>query len=306
METCLGRHGLCAVHAAPVAACLTMEHPRAMDRFEIVCNTHQGMVRTGNEDAVYAHAGFGLAILADGMGGYAAGEIASRLAVDEIRAELESALPHLATPSKTLGGQEIIDDMRFAAQRANTSILNSAKKEPDHEGMGATLVIAVLTIGRIFVGHLGDSRCYRYRAGRLAQLTRDHCWVDEQISQGALQIDALLDTRFKNIVTRALGIDAEVDLEVHDHEARPDDVFLLCSDGLSDMLDDPQIEAVLASDETLAGKASRLIERANANGGKDNISVILMRETPARSGWASRLVRKIQGVAGTASDDHTP
>jgi PPM family protein phosphatase len=275
-----------------------------MDRYEIVCNTHQGMVRSGNEDAVYAHPGFGLAILADGMGGYAAGEIASRLAVDEIRAELESALPHLDTHSKALTGSDIAEDMRFAARRANTSILNSAKKEPDYEGMGATLVIAVMTVGRLFVGHLGDSRAYRYRAGRLEQLTRDHCWVDEQISQGALQIDALLDTRFKNIVTRALGIDTEIDLEVHDHEALPDDLFLLCSDGLSDMLDDPQIEAVLTGGESLAAKASTLIERANKNGGKDNISVILMREVPARTGWASRLVRKIQGVAGSGSDDH--
>jgi serine/threonine protein phosphatase PrpC len=275
-----------------------------MDRYEIVCNTHQGMVRSGNEDAVYAHAGFGLAILADGMGGYAAGEIASRLAVDEIRAELESALPHLDTQSKVLTGSEIAEDMRFAARRANTTILNSAKKEPDYEGMGATLVIAVMTVGRLFVGHLGDSRAYRYRAGRLEQLTRDHCWVDEQISQGALQIDALLDTRFKNIVTRALGIDTEIDLEVHDHEALPDDVFLLCSDGLSDMLDDPQIEAVLAGGESLAAKAAALVECANRNGGKDNISVILMREVPVRSGWASRLVKKIQGVAGAGSDDH--
>ena len=276
-----------------------------MDRYEIVCGTHQGMVRSGNEDAVYAHAGFGLAILADGMGGYAAGEIASRLAVDEIRAELESALPHLDVGSKTLTSAEIAEDMRFAARRANSTILNSAKKEPDYEGMGATLVIAVMTVGRLFVGHLGDSRAYRFRAGRIEQLTRDHCWVDEQISQGALQIDALLDTRFKNIVTRALGIDADVDLEVHDHEALPDDVFLLCSDGLSDMLDDAQIESLMAGGDSLSAKAAALIERANKNGGKDNISVILMREAQQRGGWASRLVRKIQGVAGAGpSDDH--
>jgi serine/threonine protein phosphatase PrpC len=273
-----------------------------MGRFEIVCDTHRGMVRSGNEDAVYAHADMGLAILADGMGGYAAGEIASRLAVDEIRAELESALPHLDVNSKALAGESIAEDMRFAAQRANASILSSAKKEPDYEGMGATLVIAVLTVGRLFVGHLGDSRAYRYRAGRVEQLTRDHCWVDEQISQGALQIDALLDTRFKNIVTRALGIDPEVDLEVHDHEALPDDLFLLCSDGLSDMLDDAQIEATLAGQESLAAKAALLIERANQNGGKDNVSVILMREAVTRSGWASRLVKRIQGVAGSGPE----
>lgn len=273
-----------------------------MDRYEIVCGTHQGMVRSGNEDAVYCHPGLGLAVLADGMGGYAAGEIASRLAVDEIRAELESALPHLDTQSRHLTAEALVEDMRFAAQRANTSILNSAKKQPEYEGMGATLVIAVLTVGRLFVGHLGDSRAYRLRGGRIEQLTRDHCWVDEQISQGALQIDALLDTRFKNIVTRALGIDPEVDLEVHDHATQPDDIVLLCSDGLSDMLDDAQIEQVLAGPESLATKVDMLIDRANRNGGKDNISVILLRELPQRAGWASRLVRRIQGVTGGADD----
>lgn len=273
-----------------------------MGRFEIVCDTHRGMVRSGNEDAVYAQVDMGLAILADGMGGYAAGEIASKLAVEEVRAELESALPHLDVNSKSLASASVVEDMRFAAQRANASILNSAKKEPDYEGMGATLVIAVLTAGRLFVGHLGDSRAYRYRGGRLEQLTRDHCWVDEQISQGALQIDALLDTRFKNIVTRALGIDPEVDLEVHDHEALPEDQFLLCSDGLTDMLDDAEIEATLAGPEGLAAKAALLIERANKNGGKDNVSVILMREAPQREGWASRLVRKLQGASGNGAD----
>lgn len=271
-----------------------------MDRYEIVCGSHQGMVRTGNEDAVYCHPPLGMAILADGMGGYAAGEIASRLAVDEIRAELESALPHLDVTSKLLTREALAEDLRFAAQRANTSILNCAKKEPDYEGMGATLVIAVMTVGRFFVGHLGDSRAYRFRAGRLEQLTRDHCWVDEQISQGALHIDALLDTRFKNIVTRALGIDTEVDLEVHDHESLPDDLFLLCSDGLSDMLDDAQIETLLGNTAGLQTKIEQLIARANENGGKDNISVILMREAVSRGGWATRLARKFQGVTGSA------
>lgn len=273
-----------------------------MDRYEIVCASHTGMVRSGNEDAVFGHPTMGFAILADGMGGYAAGEVASRLAVDEIRAELESALPHVDVSSRLLDTGALVEDLKFAAQRANTSILNAARKEPDYEGMGATLVIAVMTAGKLLVGHLGDSRAYRFRAGRLEQLTRDHCWVDEQISQGSLEIDALLDTRFKNIVTRALGIDPDVDLEVHDHDILPDDLFLLCSDGLSDMLDDGAIESVLALPEGLAAKSARLVDLANKNGGKDNISVILMRESAQRAGWASRLVRKLQGVAGSAHD----
>lgn len=271
-----------------------------MDPYEAVCASDKGMVRSGNEDAVYADASMGFAVLADGMGGYAAGEVASRLAIEEIRAELESALPHLDLNAPLGSASSLAEDMRFAAQRANTCIINSAKKDPDQEGMGATLVLAVMTKGRIFVGHLGDSRAYRFRDGRLEQLTRDHCWVDEQIAQGAMQIDALLDTKFKNIVTRALGIDDEVDLEVHDHDAQPADVFLLCSDGLSDMLDDAQIEALLKVDSDLAAKSAQLIAQANQNGGKDNVSVILMRAAVPREGWTSRLVRKIQGVGGTS------
>ncbi|WP_418316691.1 PP2C family protein-serine/threonine phosphatase [Piscinibacter sakaiensis] len=274
-----------------------------MDRCEIVCATDKGMVRSGNEDAVYADPAMGFAVLADGMGGYAAGEVASRLAIDEIRAELESALPHLDMNAPQSSGPSLTEDMRFAAQRANASILKSAKREPDQEGMGATLVLAVMTAGRIFVGHLGDSRAYRFRDGRLEQLTRDHCWVDEQIAQGSLQIDALLDTRFKNIVTRALGIDDEIDLEVHDHDVAPGDLFLLCSDGLSDMLDDAEIEGLLKGDGDLSGKCATLISRANQNGGKDNVSVILMRAAVAREGWASRLVRKIQAVGGSPGDE---
>lgn len=268
-----------------------------MDQYEIVCASDKGMVRSGNEDAVYADPAMGFAVLADGMGGYAAGEVASRLAIEEIRAELESALPHLDVDAPTGNGASLAEDLRFAAQRANTSIINSAKREPDQEGMGATLVLAVMTRSRIHVGHLGDSRAYRFRNGRLEQLTRDHCWVDEQIAQGALQIDALLDTKkFKNIVTRALGIDDEIDLEVHDHEVLPGDLFLLCSDGLTDMLDDAEIETQLNAQSELGPRCEQLIAHANKNGGKDNVSVILMRAAVTREGWTSRLVRKIQGV----------
>ena len=266
-----------------------------MDCFEFACGTDQGRVRSGNEDAVFSDAELGIAVLADGMGGYAAGEVASRLAVEEVRAELASAMPHLSTLHADALGGALAEDMQFAAQRANTSILKAAVKEPSYEGMGSTLVIAVTAAGRLFVGHLGDSRAYRYRGGRLEQLTRDHCWVDEQIAQGNLQIDALLDTRFKNIVTRALGIDDEVDLEVHDHEIASSDIFLLCSDGLTDMLTDAEIEDALAPDDDLESKIKRLIAHANDNGGKDNISVILGRQVVKSEGWASRLVRRLQG-----------
>lgn len=267
-----------------------------MLRYEIACATHPGRVRSNNEDAVLGLAELGLAVVADGMGGYAAGEVASRLAVDEIKAELMPALRLLRQQSPLMPAAELHDDLHAAAQRANTAIAARARRDAGCAGMGATLVMAVLQPGRISVAHLGDSRAYRWRAGRLELLTRDHCWLDEQIAQDKLSVDALLGQRCENIVTRALGVEDDIALEVHDHEARDDDVFLLCSDGLSDMLDAPCIAALLAGPDALPDKAQRLIGAANERGGRDNISVILLRQVPAAQvGWPRRLLRRLQG-----------
>jgi protein phosphatase len=268
----------------------------AAPRCEIASRTDTGRVRSANEDALRFDAGLGLAILADGMGGYAAGEIASRMAVDEIFEELASALPHLHDATISPDRSGLHEDMRFAAARANANIIAAAKREPDYEGMGATLVIAVLMHDRITIAHLGDSRAYRLRAGVLEQLTRDHCWVDEQIAMGALDVNAVLDPRFRNIVTRALGIEDEIDLEVHDHDAVEGDVFLLCSDGLTDMLEDAAITAHLVQARPLAEKADALVDAANEAGGRDNVSALLMQVgSPQSPGWRARLVRRLQG-----------
>jgi len=269
----------------------------AAPRCEIASRTDTGRVRSANEDAVRFDANLGLAILADGMGGYAAGEVASRIAVDEIFEELASALPHLQAQPLSQDRAGLHEDMRFAAARANASILAAAKREPDYEGMGSTLVIAVLMHDRVTVAHLGDSRAYRLRAGVLEQLTRDHCWVDEQIAIGALSEDAVLDPRYRNIVTRALGIEEEIDLEVHDHDAADGDIFLLCSDGLTDMLDDPAIAAHLSQARPLVETASALIDAANEAGGRDNVSALLLQVGSLQSpGWAARLVNRLKGA----------
>jgi protein phosphatase len=188
------------------------------------------------------------------------------------------------------------DDLTFAATRANDSILKLAKRQPDYEGMGSTLVIAVMLGERICIAHLGDSRAYRFANGRTEQLTRDHCWLDEQVASGELSVDALNNSRFKNIVTRALGIEDEVDLEVREHEAGSDDIFMLCSDGLSDMVTQAEMEAILSSDDSLEARAKNLVRLANENGGKDNISVALIRiAATAKEGWAKRLLHRLQG-----------
>ena len=260
--------------------------------------TDPGRVRSANEDAVRFDANLGLAILADGMGGYAAGEVASRMAVDEIFDELASALPHLQAAPVTPDRDGVHEDMRFAAARANSSIIAAARREPDYEGMGSTLVVAVLMHDRVTVAHLGDSRAYRFRAGVLEQITRDHCWVDEQIAMGVLSVDAILDARYRNIVTRALGIEDEIDLEVHDHEALVGDIFLLCSDGLTDMLDDAAITAHFVAGKPLGETATLLVDAANEAGGRDNVSALLVQVgTPQSPGWAARLVRRLQGGA---------
>jgi protein phosphatase len=265
---------------------------------EMASRTDTGRIRSANEDAVRFDAALGLAILADGMGGYAAGEVASRMAVDEIFAELASALPHLQAEPVSPDRSGLHEDMRFAAARANASIIGAARREPDYEGMGSTLVVAVLMHDRMTVAHLGDSRAYRFRAGRLDPLTRDHCWVDEQIAIGALPVDAVLDARYRNIVTRALGIEDEIDLEVHDHDAQAGDIFLLCSDGLTDMLDDAAIAAHVAVARPLGETASALIDAANEAGGRDNVSALLVQVgSPPSPGWAARLVRRLQGAS---------
>ena len=268
---------------------------------EIASHTDPGRVRSDNEDAVRFDADLGLAILADGMGGYAAGEVASRMAVDEVFNELASALPHLRAAPQSEDRAGLHEDMRFAATRANASIIAAARREPDYEGMGSTLVVAVLMHDRMTIAHLGDSRCYRWRAGVLEQITRDHCWVDEQIAIGALPVDAVLDPRYRNIVTRALGIEDEIDLEVHDHDAQIGDVFLLCSDGLTDMLDDAAIGAHLAAGKPLPETSSSLVDAANAAGGRDNVSVVLLQVgTPQSPGWAARLMRRLGGKPAAA------
>lgn len=252
-----------------------------MAEYEIVSFSDPGRMRSENEDAVAAISELGLAILADGMGGYQAGEVASRMAIEGISKELGTSLPHVLRQTGENLRQALWDDLRFAVSRANEDIYQLANKSEDHEGMGSTLVVAVLAQHRLFIAHLGDSRAYRLTGGRLEQLTRDHCWVDEQIAAGLLTEDQITDKRFHNIVTRALGVEDEVELEIHEHPFESDDIILLCSDGLTDMISDSEIQELLNAIGPLESRARRMIDLANEHGGKDNISVILLRQKPA-------------------------
>jgi len=258
---------------------------------EIATATHPGMVRSHNEDCIAADGDAGLAVLADGMGGYNAGEVASGMAVALIKDEL----------GKQLSGKkpEDLDEQKAEllitehAARANAAIFDSAQKEPQYSGMGTTLVVALWHDNRISVGHVGDSRLYRLRDGKLSQVTRDHSLLQEQIDSGMITKAQARHSQNKNLVTRAVGIDAEVDTEVHTYPVLVGDIYLMSSDGLNDMVTDEDIELTLSSlAANLPLAAQQLVQQACDNGGRDNVSVILVRvarDYPARTSLADKL-----------------
>ena len=244
--------------------------------YRFACAVDAGRLRTNNEDAVVLDTERGVAVLADGMGGYKAGEVASGMATQLVHGELSRWLDDD-------GARESAAQLRRAMERAvdgaNRQIFNAASVNPDYQGMGTTLVCAVLRDISVMIGHVGDSRAYRLRQGRLARLTRDHSLLQEQIDAGVITQQEASVSTMKNLVTRAVGVEDTVLLETHVHALAAGDRLLMCSDGLSDMLDDDGIAQVLQQHESLEQCTRALIEAANDAGGKDNISVILGRAT---------------------------
>ena len=208
------------------------------------------------------------------MGGYNAGEVASSMAAERVRDELAHRLHPLgATPSDADLKTALFD----AVDSANREVYEAASSTEAYAGMGTTLVVAVYRGDRLWLGHIGDSRAYRFRAGHLEQLTRDHSLLQEQIDAGLITSEQAAYSMHKNLVTRAVGVDEVVELELHDHAVESGDVLLMCSDGLSDMLSDEQIEQLLRLNDSLLAAGAMLVQAANAAGGRDNIAVILAR-----------------------------
>ena len=263
---------------------------------EIVAKTDPGMVRKHNEDAVFANPNQGFMILADGMGGYNAGEVASGMATMLLSTELEtafSAKPPYAIDGetgKTFAHRCILDKVALT----NSAIHNAAESQPQYAGMGTTLVAAIFYDNQVTVAHIGDSRLYRLRGEEFSAITRDHSLLQEQIDSGMILAEDAKYSQNKNLVTRALGVDPEVETEIHDYAVQPGDIYLLCSDGLNDMVEDEEIQItvqMLAANLELA--ATQLIQMANDNGGRDNVSVILVKvlsEFPATRNWWSKLL----------------
>ena len=267
------------------------------EALEMAARTDPGRLRPHNEDAVFCDARQGLAILADGMGGYNAGEVASSMAVSLLATRIVDIRDDAEAQDFDPAGQRIVHrQLRERIEEANAEIYFASQNEPQLAGMGTTLVVAWFYDNHLTVAHLGDSRLYRLRGGRLERLTRDHSLLQEQLDSGMISAEQARVSRRRNLVTRALGVELRVSPELRDFEVQAGDLYLLCSDGLSDMVDDEEIaQAVrgLGGDPSLL--AEQLVRMANENGGRDNVSVIVTKvhgTFSARGAWWQKLLSR--------------
>ena len=247
---------------------------------EIVSMTHPGMVRAHNEDSVACEPSCGLVVLTDGMGGYNAGEVASGIAVSVVSSEVKHFLENANPEDKDeISGEDVaVVLLRNNVQKSNSYINHAAHSQPQYAGMGTTIVSGLFYDNRVAVAHIGDSRMYRLRGEVFESITRDHSLLQEQIDSGMISKSEARISQNKNLVTRAVGIDAVVETEIHVHDVKRGDIYLLCSDGLNDMVEDDEIaETVTTLKSNLNLLAAQLIQAANDYGGRDNVSVILIK-----------------------------
>ncbi len=261
---------------------------------KVVRLTDTGLLREHNEDALASDLSIGLLVLADGMGGYKAGEVASEVAVLIVASEITEAMQsksQLVKSKPTLlpESQMLID----AVKKANAAIYQISQNQPKCAGMGTTLVAGIFTDNKLVVGHIGDSRMYRLRDKTLIQLTEDHSLVQEQINAGLITEKQAKLANNKNLVTRALGVDPEVEMDLQELEVEEGDLYLLCSDGLSDLVNDAEItEILLEANDNISLAAAKLVKTANEYGGTDNISVviaIIKKTFKVEKGWVKNL-----------------
>lgn len=226
--------------------------------------TDTGLVRSRNEDSLDWDSQRGVALIADGMGGHNAGEVASRLAIETLMKLLHD-------------DDAAIDEQRLRriVAAANQAIYAQAQAHPDCDRMGTTLVMLCVDQGQIYITHVGDSRAYRLRQGELIRLTSDHSLVRQLLDDGAISKDEARTSRYKNVITRALGVRDKCEPDIAVFDIAADDIYLLCSDGLTDMVADPDIRQVLVDEEQPEAAVAALMERARLAGGRDNISIIV-------------------------------
>ncbi|TAG47592.1 MAG: Stp1/IreP family PP2C-type Ser/Thr phosphatase [Betaproteobacteria bacterium] len=256
-----------------------------------------GRTRAHNEDCISVKDDLQLVVLADGMGGYQAGEVASKIAVDVVVAEItESKLTEkdIARIDPDTGISIAMRRLRGAIEKANNRICSVARDREELDGMGTTIVAACFYDGRVGVAHVGDSRCYRLRDGLLDQLTRDHSLVQDQLEKGLISAEEASHSPQKNLITRALGIDALAEADTQEFRTRAGDRYLLCSDGLSDMVEVGVIRDMLAQYPKPEEASKHLVDAANKAGGRDNISVIVVNvgETAGGDLWWKQFLKK--------------
>lgn len=268
------------------------------DRYslEIVSLSDTGRVRTLNEDAVAFDREAGFAMVADGVGGHRAGDVASRMAVDLVSERLRSKIRQFRSgaqqPAPLQFSEQIVDE-------ANRAIHTAARSQPGCSGMATTLALAVFHDERVALLHVGDSRIYRLRNGSLQLLTRDDSLLCDQVELGMIAAEDAADSHNRHLVTQALGMAAKVTAHLDEESVRSGDVFLLCSDGLNDLVEESDIELIVDSLKTnLSLAATHLVQLANDNGGYDNISVALVRIHDAaaaveKKGWFARLFGRL-------------
>ena len=270
------------------------------NRLYCVGLTDTGKVREHNEDTIAFDPDIGLLVLADGMGGYNAGEVASGIAVKTIvnlvREQVEREDMNTQDRESGLSRPTII--LRDAIHRANKIIYQTARTQPQCEGMGTTVVAALFFDNRITIAHVGDSRLYRQRSDKFEQVTMDHSLLQELVDRGFYSVEEAQRAANKNYVTRALGVEPNVEVEIQEVPVLKGDAYMLCSDGLSDMVEDEDIHLTLNTfGDNLDTVAKQLIQLANDNGGRDNVSVVMAHVIdafPART----RIFDKILGWFG--------
>lgn len=260
-------------------------------KYQFFALTDQGRVRNNNEDSASFDEPHRVAVLADGMGGYNAGEVASGMATVFMQSEL---VRWLSSGAQNADAEKIGKAIDICARKVNQSILQAAVSNPQYAGMGTTLVVGVFQEASLTLGHVGDSRCYRYRANQLVQLTKDHSMLQEQVDAGLLTPEQAEIAPGKNLLTRALGAEDDLRIDVGTYLVEADDIYLMCSDGLTDMVQEEDIANILKIDTSLESLATELIKAANASGGRDNIAVLLIKaQAPAvpaglMSSWFGR------------------
>lgn len=256
--------------------------------------TDTGRVRGNNEDAIGADHTLGLLVLADGMGGYKAGEVASGMTVASVIDTVRNQLPKVSDDAESPEHSAHALLLREAVESAHTSVYHVSRSQKQCEGMGTTAVVVLFRDDCIAVASVGDSRLYRLRDGNLEQVTRDHSLVQELVDRGFYSAEEAQTKVARNIVTRALGIDAEIDVDLIEEPTQVGDVYLLCSDGLSDLVSTDAIRLTLTRfAANLDAAVEALIRQANDAGGKDNISVIaarVERSYAQRRGWMQRIL----------------